>query len=165
MKRYFLALFATFDDYAAIQNDFNPFLKGRWEAEEKLHATLYFFGDRFTEEVLLEMCKGVDFTIDFSEIVGIELFKDGRILCARSENSSLQRLHDELAALFGAPRHLFIPHITLMRIKKRVDAAALYTCMQSYENRVLGGFENGVSLVESTLLPSGAQYRIVKRFM
>lgn len=163
MKRYFLAVFATLDDYAAIQNDFTPYLKGRWEAEEKLHATLYFFGGKFSEETLLEMLEAVDFTIEPSVIAGMELFKKGQILCVRSENPSLQRLHNELAVLFGKPQHPFIPHITLMRIKKVLDAGALERQMQSYDKRTVGRLDKSVALVESTLLPAGAQYRIVKR--
>src|SRR5207245_11620858 len=74
----------------------------------------------------------------------------------------LQRLQaaveDGAAALgFAKEARAFTPHLTLARIRDRVEAGAMEPVLTVQQNRVVGGFTaSSVDLIKSELRPSGA---------
>ena len=60
---------------------------------------------------------------------------------------------------FAKEARPFTPHLTLARIRERVEAGALEPILTAQENRVVGKFmASSVELIKSELHPSGAVY-------
>jgi len=78
--------------------------------------------------------------------------------------AELQRLQVALedgVASLGYPKEAraFTPHLTLARIRDRVEAGALEPVLTAQQNRVVGKFAaSSVELIKSELHPSGAVY-------
>ena len=165
MKRLFLALPAILDDYDVIQKDFAEVISGRWVASESLHMTLSFFGDRFEKEELVEKLSGLKLEMTPSKMRGLGYFKKSRILYATVENPALETVCKSVNMFFDIPvKETFLAHVTLMRIKKVVDAKEFYHQLHVYRDRPLGSLGSKAELMQSELHPDGARYTLIKRF-
>ena len=163
-RRLFLSLSARLDAYREIQHDFTPLLKGRWVNSTELHATLFFFGDRFKHNELLERLDLLDFSLETSIITGLDCFKRSHILFARTVNPSLEHFHYTLCSVLKLPETPFTPHITLMRIKTILDQKAFQLQLQHYHDRPLGNLSNTLTLISSRLTHDGPCYSIIKEW-
>jgi 2'-5' RNA ligase len=165
MSRLFLAVPAKLTDYETFQKDFSDMLKGKWTKPENLHATLYFFGDMFEPDELIEKLSAIPMPVESSPLLGAELFNHNRILSASSENPSLDALYDTLVESLDLPsKRAYVTHITLMRIKKILDYPTLQERIDAYRDRVIGTISGPVELLLSHTYPEGAEYELLKRF-
>lgn len=165
MNRLFLALPAMLDDYDALQKDFSGVISGRWIPSDNLHMTLSFFGKRFEKEILIESLEDFKIEIKPSEIRGLGYFKKSRILYATVENPDLEAVYRSVNMFFDMPvKENFLPHVTLMRIKKVVDAKVFYHQLHAYREHYLGSLGSKAELMQSELHPDGARYALIKRF-
>lgn len=163
--RLFLAVPAILFDYAKLQSDFSGLVEGRWTVVDNLHLTLCFFGDRFGRRELLNRLEPLIQSIDPVEIRGVGFFKHNRILHAKAESSSLEKMHFRIAREFGLPvKRGFAGHITLMRVKKIHDMEMFRQEIHNYNSRVVGRLDPWLELMQSRLYSDGARYELVKRF-
>ncbi|MGB5965697.1 MAG: RNA 2',3'-cyclic phosphodiesterase [Sulfurimonadaceae bacterium] len=164
-KRLFLALPAIIDDYESIQNDFSDVISGRWTPPENLHLTLSFYGNQFDQDELVQQLSTLKFDVTPSIISGLGYFKRNRILYANVENPALASVYKTLNTLFDLPvTREFIPHMTLMRIKKIVDEDTFYDQLDIYKDREIGSLGSSLELMQSELHSDGAKYSLIKRF-
>ena len=164
-KRLFLALPAVLDDYQAIQDDFSKVISGRWTLPQNLHLTLSFYGDKFKQEELLQRLSSLKVELAPSMIRGLGYFEKRKILYANVENSALAPLYERLNTLFDLPtKNVFVPHVTLMRVKTVVDKDTFHEKLDAYHERQIGMLESSLELMESELHPAGARYTLVQRF-
>lgn len=165
MNRLFLAMPVTLFDYASLQNDFEGLIQGKWIIPENLHLTLNFFGDRFEEELLTEVISKLKLHIESSALEGLGLLEHNNILYVRTENDALFSLHNQIReALMLPSEQEFIPHVTLMRIKKINHPTLFKEKMSSYEEKVIGTLQPKIQLIQSRITPTGAQYTLLKEF-
>lgn len=164
-KRLFLALPVIMDDYEAVQDDFSGLINGRWTPAENLHLTLSFYGDRFEQDELLERLSVLKVKIGPSIIRGLGYFEKRKIFYANIENSALASVHEMLNTLFDLPtKNVFVPHVTLMRVKTVVDKDLFYAKLDLYREQKIGTLGSSLELLQSELHPDGARYTLVKRF-
>lgn len=164
-RRLFLAVPAKLTDFETLQKDFSDTLEGKWTKPENLHATLYFFGNMYQPDELIEKLSSIPMRVEPSPLVGAELFSHNRILSSPSVNPSLDALFATLTKTLDLPvKRAFVPHITLMRIKKILDYQALDRCIDTYRDRVVGTLSGPVELFESHTYPEGAEYELLQTF-
>lgn len=165
MNRLFLAQPVKIFDYEAIKNDFKDVVTGRWVPMQNLHLTLHFFADKFEKEFLIERLSGLDLKADSSEIKGLEVFGENKkILFAKTHNAQLQTLHRQIQESLELAVEEFIPHITLLRIKKVNHEELLEKRRRLYDDKIIGIVEPTIQLIQSHLTPQGAQYTLLKEF-
>lgn len=165
MDRLFLAMPVTLFDYEALQSDFEDLIEGRWIPPQNLHLTLQFFAGMFEKEFLIEELSKLDLQAQSSELTGLGLLKNNKILYAGTENPSLTSLNEKIQNAFGLyDKHPFIPHITLMRIKKIHHYTLLEQKINAYEQKPLGRLHTEISLMQSLQTPEGVRYSCIKKF-
>jgi 2'-5' RNA ligase len=165
MSRLFLAVPAKLTDFETLQKDFSDSLRGKWTKPENLHATLYFFGNMFEPDELIEKLSAIPMKVEPSPLLGAELFSHNRILSASSENPSLDALYETLTETLDLPsKRAYVTHVTLMRIKKILDYSTLERRIDAYRDRVIGTISEPVELLRSHTYPEGAEYELLRRF-
>ena len=165
MNRLFLAVPAVLFDYEKLKRDFSDLISGRWTPDENLHVTLYHFGDRFKSAALVNKLIPLVLQIEPSEIIGLEFFSRNNILYARTDNASLEALYTRITKELALPtKNIFIPHITLMRIKKIRNRELLGQKLRLYDNRSIGSLIPVIDLMQSHLYSDGARYELIQRF-
>lgn len=165
MDRLFLAVPALLFDYEKIKRDFSDLLSGRWTPCDNLHVTLYHFGDRFESTALVDKLIPLVSQIEASDIIGLEYFARSNILYAKSANASLETLYTRITEEFGlSAKSAFIPHVTLMRIKKIESRELFEQKLRVYNKHVIGSLAPEVQLMQSHLYSDGARYELIKRF-
>ena len=165
MNRLFLAIPVTMFDYTSLQNDFEGLIQGKWIIPENLHLTLNFFGDRFEEEFLTELLSTLELKIEPSTLEGLGLLEHNNILYAQTPNDSLSSLHDYIREALMLPlEQEFIPHVTLMRMKKVKHPTLFKQTLSSYEGKAIGVLHPKIQLIKSRITTTGAQYTLVKEF-
>ncbi|MEX0999800.1 MAG: RNA 2',3'-cyclic phosphodiesterase [Thermodesulfobacteriota bacterium] len=141
----------------------------KWEKSEKLHVTLKFLGD--VEESMLDDIANLiqeraseysPFKIELIDFGGFPNLKKPRILyIGLSNNTQLAKLvyelEEQLAGLgFEKENRKFVPHITLGRVKKKIN-------IEDRPHIVQSSFQiNQIGLIKSELRPSGSVYTPVK---
>lgn len=138
----------------------------KWEKPEKLHITLKFLGDVDDSQakdiaVLLKKLalSYISFNLTLKELGGFPNLKKPRILyIGLSKNTQLSKfvneLEKQLAELgFEKEARKFIPHITIGRVKKRINIQDMPQLIQSSFNA------NDIGLIKSELCQSGSVYR------
>ncbi len=156
---------ATLFEYQSIHDEFSSTVQGKWVQEQNLHLTLQFFGNTFEKDYLVERLSSIEFHPEASAIKGLALLNQDRILYAQVENPSLEEIYTQIQETFGLyDEQEFIPHITLMRIKRILDKKLLDEKIKQYEERPVGILHPNIELIQSTLTPKGAQYTLLKRF-
>ena len=147
-----------------------------WTQPEGIHLTLKFLGDiqETQVEALREVLhKAAASARPFSlEARGLGAFPNPRAprviwLGLHGSNDDMAELQRLQAAVEGGAAGLgfakearaFTPHLTLARIRDRVEAGALEAVLTAQQNRVVGEFTaSSVELIKSELRPSGAVY-------
>jgi len=162
--RLFLAQSASLDDYRALQERFDPCIKGRWRTEDSLHATVLFLGKRFTKEEIIATVSQCDFALEDAVLGGVGRFAHNRIFYAAAVHPTLVETYHVLAEAFamehGRP---YVPHITLMRYKA-IDTVCFENECEKPGDRRLGTIGGALKLMKSTLTPEGAIYETVYKF-
>jgi len=148
-------------------------LKARWITPENIHLTLKFLGDINNQDVKKAGDALISATGENAAIrlraKGIGIFpgvKRPRIIWAGTagqtkELLNLQKNLDEKLQTFGFPKEKrpFKGHLTIARIKKKIDAKRLIDAMKEFS-----GFESKTFMVDEVVLfkselkPSGAVY-------
>ncbi len=153
--------------------------KIRWVNPVQLHLTLKFFGDTpesvipVIEERFAQVVKGsaqFTFMLKGTGIFGSR-YKP-RVIWAGTSNDNLLRVLGEkildAASEAGFPRDRlpFVPHLTLGRITHVADKKRLSMWVDQHHDTILQEISvNRVTLYESTLKPSGAEYSVVNTFV
>jgi 2'-5' RNA ligase len=147
-----------------------------WTQPEGIHLTLKFLGDipETQVEALREILKRAAAPARpfMLEARGLGAFPNARaprviwlgLHGSNDDMAELRRLQaaveDGVAGLgFPKEARAFAPHLTLARIRDRVEAGALEPVLTAQQNRVVGKFAaSSVKLIKSELRPSGAVY-------
>lgn len=165
MKRLFLAIPVTLFDYKNLQDGFENIVQGRWVPEQNLHLTLHFFADRYEKNFLIKFLSSLKLQLKSSELKSLSLLKHSKILYAQTDNSSIHILHTQIQkALMLPPEPEFIPHVTLMRIKRVLDPTLFEQKLKSYDTEIIGTVHPKIQLIQSILTPTGAEYTLIKEF-
>jgi len=169
-------LFALFERTKAVFNDKGKF---KWtKRPENLHLTYHFLGNTPVEKiaVLKEILSDIlhqDFEVNI-RITGLAYFERRHkptVLYARIEDKEqkLKQIYMEIenrlfqAGFIDEIKEHFVPHITLARIKK--VNKEFYEAVKSFNNQgiTICIKELQVDIIESVLLPDGAEYRPLKK--
>ena len=165
----------------SVQEELRRELSGRigkigWTNPNGIHLTLKFLGD--IRESQIQPLQGVlqraaTAAQPFSlEARGVGAFPNPRaprviwlaLVGGSGEMEALRRLQAEIengtAELgFQKEARAFTPHLTLARIRDRVDQGVLDKILAANQNRAVGGFTaTSVGLIKSELRPSGTVY-------
>ncbi len=144
----------------------------RWISPQQLHLTLVFLGKVLkTEQVNIEhimretAAKYPPFTLEFSGLGVFPRLKSPKVLWAGlAENPVLMALQEELMLNisnipFDIETRPFRPHLTLGRIRQKIDIQALGQWIAQEKNVSLGlSHISSFDLIESQLTPQGARY-------
>ncbi|MBE0514530.1 2'-5' RNA ligase family protein [Sulfurimonas sp.] len=161
----FLALRAHLGDYDKLKHDFKEIIEGRWTSEENLHATICYYGNTYTVEELLQKLPLTFEKVEPLKLTSLSYFSHNNILFARPEGYKLDMLHSSLYTQFSLKETThFVPHVTLMRMKKINDKQAFKETLERYKNRKIGSTETTVELLQSHFYPDGVKYETVKKF-
>jgi len=138
----------------------------KWERPEKLHITLKFLGDveesklDSIDDLLIKLSSAYSsFNLSLTDFGGFPNLKKPRILyVGLSTNSLLSKLvselEEELSVLgFEKESRKFIPHITLGRVKKKIN-------IQYSPQITKNSFKvTQIGLIKSKLSSSGSVYK------
>ena len=165
MNRLFLALKAQLYDYDKVQSDFLGSIKGRWVTDENLHLTICYFGDSYSRDELLENLPSLIEKIEPLPIISLGYFEHNSILYAKVKSKALEALQSSINSSFPLlDAKLFIPHITLVRIKDIKNTKAFKQMLKNYKSRILGKLDTNIELINSHLGTDGPRYETVKSF-
>ncbi len=176
-KRLFVGIFIQNKDlsrnYIRIKKDFGGVLPGRWIKPENFHITLKFLGYVDPEKIndIKISLKGIidNSFEDTIQLNGLGVFPDlysPRILYINVKDPSglllrLNQLVEEKMSLLGFEKEKkpFRPHITIKRIKSKIDTDKFVSKLTKYKDFDFGKIQSlEVNLIESLTLPSGAIY-------
>lgn len=147
MNRLFLALRAQLNDYIKLRSDFMASIKGRWVADENLHLTLCYFGDDYEVDELLEKLPEVVETIEPLPLISLGYLKYNNILFAKVKSKKLEELQASVCTHLSLPNaKLFIPHVTLIRIKEIQNKKAFKEMLKTIKVRPLVLLKQALSL-------------------
>lgn len=165
MNPLFLALKAKLNNYDTLKSDFSDSIKGRWTAEENLHLTICYFGNIYTLDELLEKLPSTIKKIEPLTLTSLDYFSHNKILYAKPNGYSLDMLHSSICAPFSLKSAAgFIPHVTLMRIKKIENDKAFKEMLNRYKNKNIGNIETTLELMQSRQSADGSRYNSIKKF-
>ena len=166
MNRLFLAMPVTLFDYPSLQNDFSEVIRGRWVIPQNLHLTLNFFGNTLEKEFLAKTLGTLELNAEASDLKGLSVLEHNKILYARTDNDSLFQLHTQVQeALMLPSEQEFIPHVTLMRIKKIHQNTLFEEKITAYNDKIIGTLHPRIQLIQSRITPTGAQYTVLHEFI
>lgn len=152
-------------DYQGLQEEFKDVLQGRWVPQENLHLTLRFFGETYEKELLIETLSSLPLLAKTSELKGLSLLSGSNVLYARTQDDTLFSLNAQLRdALLLPCEEEFIPHVTLMRVKKVLNQTILEQRLRAYDTKVIGTLLPKIQLMQSLITPTGSQYTLLKEF-
>ncbi len=176
-KRIFIGSFIRIDGleekYEKVKKDFDKYILGRWAPLENLHITYKFIGETDKEKIedIYQMLKSELNKKIETEIVlkGLNAFPNiyfPKILYISVEDKknflmNCHKIIEDKLSLLGFPKSQqnFIPHITLMRIKKFRKNKFIQT-IRKFDNFNFGiQTKIEINIIESILLPSGAKYK------
>ena len=162
--RLFLAQAATLYDYPGIKDRFSPCLQGHWRPASSLHATVLFFGERFSSEAIIEKIAASKIEVGTAFIKGVGRFERNRIFYAAANHPALAEGYRQLSALFAMPsQHPYIPHVTLMRYR-HIDIGCYEKAQTASEAIIAGKLEGALRLMTSQPTPAGAVYKTLHQF-
>ena len=165
MNRLFLAFRAQLHDYSSLQSDFLGSTKGRWVADKNLHLTICYFGDSYSVDELLERLPFVVRKIESLSLISLGYFEHNNILYAKVKSKKLEELQESICSSLSVPNtKVFIPHVTLMRIKDIHNKKAFKQMLKNYKDKTIGKLDTTLELINSHLSPDGARYESIKRF-
>jgi len=182
MKRLFCAVEvpATIEIYGAVD-----YLKQNlatqnvsWVNPANYHITLKFFGETENQKLLeivkaLKQCTQIAFPFSFN-VKGCGFFgkkNNPSVIWLGIQNTSglsdLYKIVNEALLPIGylPEKQVFVPHLTVGRIKIANEPAATDNLASFFENKILATIKvDSFVLKESTLRPKGPIYSDVERF-
>lgn len=145
----------------------------KWEAKDKIHLTLKFIGD-VKDELLPEIINEIEFVKNyFSFNCTISKFgfffrdNEAKILwCNFETDDSVISLVEELNSRLrkfniDVEKRKFKGHLTLLRIKKRVNEIFIQR-FKEYKFNAIKFESNQIELIQSVLNPTGSEYKVLK---
>jgi len=152
----------------------------KWVDKKNMHITLKFLG--WVEDRKIDALTGsvADMTKGFGTIKigfsGLGVFPDERhprvVWVGLSEGEEkvkelADRIEDELAKQgYKSEEREFSAHLTIGRIKEKIDVAPLEKLIKDNERKSFGSFvASHVSLMKSTLMRTGPIYEEVKQLI
>ena len=138
---------------------------------ENLHITLKFLGE--VEEAKMEEVKaalsGVEFAPFKVQVKGVGVFPKEdyvKVVWAGTESEELKEIAGKvelaLASMFGKDERGFSGHLTLARVKRKVDLKGF---LEKHREELFGGFVvNKFLLMKSVLEKNGPEYSVVEEF-
>lgn len=164
MNRLFLALKVHLDNYKTIKSDFSNILIGKWTPEDNLHITICYFGDKFSLDELLSKLPSLVENIAPLRLESLDFFTHNKILYAKTTSKALEQIHANICRSFNIKQtKSFIPHATLMRVKKINDANQFQQLMFKYREKYIGSVDTTFLLMQSHLYPDGAKYECITK--
>lgn len=148
----------------------------KWVGENSFHLTLKFLGE-ITDSDVDQVVINMEDVAKQSQPFGLECRSTGyfpergspRVIWAgvglSAELKDLQQRLEIALEKLGFPREEreFHPHLTLGRVKGSRNLDAVIKILKQYEGKSFGKMEvKAISLFESILKPSGAEYRVLK---
>ncbi len=145
----------------------------KWEAKDKIHLTLKFIGD-VKDELLPEIINEIEFVKNYSSFnCTISKFgfffrdNEAKILwCNFETDDSVISLVEELNSRLRkfnieVEKRKFKGHLTLLRIKKRVNENFIQR-FKEYKFNTIKFESNQIELIQSVLNPTGSEYKVLK---
>ncbi|UFH59430.1 2'-5' RNA ligase family protein [Sulfurovum mangrovi] len=159
--RLFIASPVILDDYAAIKEEFKDIIEGTWVAEENLHMTWVFLGEKPKAHSTIAMMSHLSNLESEIEIAELGYFgRPPKIFFARAEQKTLYEKARDLKEA-GFDLYRFKPHITLCRIKAIHDYRAYKEKMKEYREKKLGIILPQIALYESKRTSKGLEYQSI----
>ncbi|MCP4647441.1 MAG: RNA 2',3'-cyclic phosphodiesterase [bacterium] len=138
---------------------------------KNMHITLKFLGevDETKVEEIKAALSGVEFAPFKVQVRGVGVFPKEdyvKVIWAGTESAELKELagkvEEALSGMFGGEARGFSGHLTLARVKRKVD---LKEFLEKRREEVFGGFAvDKFLLMKSVLQPGGPEYSVVGEF-
>jgi len=178
-KRLFIGTFIDrkiFDPiYPEIQNDFSSVISGKWVEPENLHFTYKFLGAveetkiPEIEDALSDYLITFNSSFEFNKIGVFPNPREANILWLGLFNPDRKvfdiadGIDENMKTIgFKPERRKFLPHVTLIRIKKSLSSGFI-DILKEYNRLDIPPMESfSVNLIESQLTPKGPIYTIIK---
>lgn len=144
----------------------------KWVTPRNIHLTLKFLGEIEDKQVhlirdrleILSLRHSV-FELSISDVGGFPNLKNPKVLWVGIHSSEkLINLYNDLEDImyeigFEKEDRKFSPHLTIARIKDRIDADLILKPFMEYKNYLFGKMKvSEIILMKSILKPSGAEY-------
>lgn len=148
----------------------------RWVKARNIHLTLRFLGDidaaqipRITAGMDAAAASARSFSLQAQGLGVFPNLDDARVLWVglSGEMDRLDAIQKSLEAGlesfgFGRDTRGFRAHLTIGRVRRRVDAQVLGQCLESIEDTASESFRvDRVGLIKSVLKPTGAEYSLL----
>ncbi len=148
----------------------------RWVDSKNLHLTMKFLGEIDEEKALAIKDRLRDFVCDFSpfliKVEGVGCFpnfKFPRVIWVKAVSDELFPFFESLSGFFegfGFPKERdFKPHITIARIKRRVDLSSFFDKIGSRREGFGDFWADRLTFFKSTLRKEGALYTKIEEFL
>jgi 2'-5' RNA ligase len=150
--------------------------KFRWENPDKLHLTLKFIGD-VQEQITGDIVNSISFIENYNRFncafTGFGFFFNNglpKILWAGLKTDQkpaelAEKLNNIFSVHFSVPaeHRKFKPHLTLLRIKDKVDSKFIDS-FTNFRTEAIPFIAHEIALIKSELSPSGSVYTELKNF-
>ena len=151
----------------------------KWIAPENIHLTLKFVGN-IEEDILPDLNKIIGdaasraspFKMNIEKVGAFPTIKRPRVIfvCAQEKGDNLLKIHESINAnleklsIEKDPRK-FVGHVTLGRVRSQKNIKKLINALKSDGVNFFGQAKvNSISLMRSTLTPSGPIYTRLNSF-
>ncbi|WP_200762757.1 RNA 2',3'-cyclic phosphodiesterase [Nitrosophilus alvini] len=164
--RLFLGSFATIYNYEDIKNELSKYFEGKWVEPQNIHMTFHFFGDISNPSKIIESLDGIEYPKRTFKLKRYGTFgRPPKVLFAECKDKEIYRLYEDIEKRVAiASQKPFIPHVTLMRIKKTNGGKSFLKYFEKTRYKILGEMKLRLCLVSSTLTPEGPIYRTIHTF-
>ena len=163
--RLFLGTFVQLYDYVSLKHSFS-FLEAKWVKKRNLHITLLFLGEVKEPAKIIKKIEGIDYPQLKIPIKGLGYFgSPPKIFYARADHQAIHDLHAQiLRRLDYSEDELFIPHVTLCRIKRIKDQDRFIKQLRHLQKKPFGFTTLKLQLIKSTLTQKGPIYEPIATF-
>lgn len=167
--RLFITSFAKVYEYKKFKKQVSRYIKGDWTKRKNIHLTFKFLGEVKNSKKIINALRGITYPrnkrIEFNSL---EIF-EGRtdiLYCSTSFSKELYLLEKEICkrvAFLKFNTKDFIPHITLLRIKK-IKKTEFKDYLSTFKGKKIAYMKIKLVLVKSTLTKNGPIYKVIKEF-
>ncbi len=181
MKRTFIAIKVNPSrEFEYFINSIRTEIQGgiNWYETKKLHLTLGFFESTSNEQeeqikiVLKKICAQTEsFTLDFQGLGVFPSNDEPRVIWIGLMNTNIiTKVYEDLwrelrSSGLSRDREKFTPHVTIGRIKYKVDKEQLFQLISgNCKRKMMKSTIRSIIYYESTLTQTGSVYRVLGRF-